>query len=130
MKKSLKIILIIIGIIIALIIFKFVLEFFIEPLIDTSRFNKAIETGDVSYCMKIQAHHVTPGPKGTCISLVSQKNNDPVICENSDELQIGDCYALYAYYKNDESLCIEPQCSKALYNYCIEMGCGTIKDYE
>ncbi|MBU0959634.1 MAG: hypothetical protein KKB31_06835 [Nanoarchaeota archaeon] len=134
MKSWLKYLLI--GIVIFVLIiglfFLYQLGFLIQNY-DTKMFNKAIETGDVGYCHKIKDQGVAPGYYPSCVSLVAQKNNNPTICENLEErnsLSLEDCYSLYAYYKNDESLCVEPQCSKTLFNICIESGCETIKDYE
>jgi hypothetical protein len=129
MKRGLKTTLIIFISIIILIGLILLFLLVISPNNDKSLFNKAIETGDVSYCHKIKSYFLIPGSEGTCIGLVAQKNDDSSICEEGNELQKHDCYATYAYYKNDESLCIEPQCSKSLFNYCIINGCETIGDY-
>lgn len=130
MKKSIKITLIAVVAIILLITLIAFYFFVFSPIHDKTLFSKAIDVGDVSYCHKIKAYSATPGPEGTCISLVAQKNNDQSICEAGNELQKRDCYASYAYYKNDETLCVEPQCSKVLFSYCKTNGCKTIEDYK
>ena len=130
MKKGIKITFITLWGIILLIILLTLYFFVASPIYDKIVFNKAIDIGDVSYCNKIKSYFFTPGSEGTCISLVAQKNNDASICEKSNELQKNDCYAVYAYYKKDESLCVEPQCSKTLFNYCKKNGCKTIEDYK
>lgn len=129
MKRGLKITLTIFISLIILIGLLLLFIFVISPSYDKSLFNKAIETGDVSYCHKIKSYFLVPGPEETCITLIAQKNNDPSICEESNGLQKDDCYAGYAYYKDDETLCIEPKCSKTLFNYCKTNGCETIDDY-
>jgi len=129
MKKGPNIILILFISIIVLIGLIFLFFLVISPNNDRLLFNKAIETGEVSYCHKIKSYFQVPGLEGTCISFIAQKNNDPSICEEGNELQKNDCYAGYAYYKDDETLCIEPQCSKTLFNYCKTNGCETIDDY-
>jgi len=130
MKRGLKIIIIVFASIISLMVLISLFIFVGSPIYDKIMFNKALNTGDVSYCHKIKSYFFTPGSEGTCISLVAQKNNDVSICETGNELQKDDCYAVYAYYKNDEALCVEPQCSKTLFNYCKTNGCDTIDDYK
>ena len=129
MKKGLRITLIIISLIVLIIILISLFVFVVSPIYDKILFNKAIDTGDVTYCHKIKSYFFTPGSEGTCISLVAQKNNDISICETGNELQKDDCYAVYAYYKNNETLCVAPQCSKTLFNYCETNGCDTIDNF-
>lgn len=134
MKKGLKIGLIILGVIILiLIIFFLIRNIFGLPFYDKYMFNKAIETGEVKYCHKILDYNVAPGLGTTCVTLLAQKNNDSSICEELQTinfLYIEDCYAAFAYYKNDESLCVEPSCSKTLFETCKRTSCLTIKDYQ
>ncbi len=132
MKKGLKITLIIsLTIVVLFLVFLLIRIFGFKPY-DKFMFNRAIKTGDVKYCHKILDSGMAPGLGVVCVSLVAQKNNDSLICgelQTINSLYISDCYAMYAYYKNDESLCVEPQCSKTLFNTCKSKSCGTIRDY-
>lgn len=134
MKKGLKIGLIIFAVIVLILIAFFLIRnIFGLPFYDKYMFNKAIETGEVKYCHKILDYNVAPGRGTTCVILIAQKNNDSFICENLktiNSLYTEDCYAGYAYYKDDESLCVEPICSKTLFETCKRTGCLTIKDYQ
>ena len=127
MKKWLRITLIVIGIVFLFILLTF---FGLSPY-DATMFNIAMKTGNVEYCDNILDFWIVPGRGTQCVTLLAQKNNDSSICEklkSINDLYISDCYALYAYYKNDESLCQESLCSKTLFDYCIKNGCSTIND--
>ena len=134
MKKGLKIVLIIFVILVILLIIIYLIRYvFGLGFYDRYMFNKAIDTGDVKYCNKILGYAMTPGMGPTCVSLLAQLNDDSSICEElqiKNSLYIDQCYAMYAYYKNDETLCVEPQCSKTLFNTCKRVNCDTIDDYK
>ena len=132
MKKSLKIVLIILAIIILLVVIFLIKNIYGLGFYDRYMFNKAIKTGDVKYCNKILDYAIAPGRRLYCVELLAQLNDDSSICEkiHNSSPYLSSCYALYAYYKNDESLCVEPQCSVTLFNTCKRVNCETIDDYK
>lgn len=96
---------------------------------------KVIAEKNVDYCKEMNDRGAAPGPIPNCISLVAQASDDNSICEELygiHDLGVSDCYAHYASYKNDETLCEESKCSKTLFETCINnpnAGCPNLKNY-
>lgn len=133
MRKGLKILIIIVSVIVVVLILLVLFKVFGSPIYDESLLDKAVRTGDVNYCKKMISQGSIPGPGQNCVELVAQKNDNQSLCLELitiNEIGIGQCYALYAYYKNDETFCQEPPCSKTLFNYCQKNTCLTLKDYK